>query len=81
MQAPSKSPKNGPSDKLTAVNLKTALWNTLQGIRAGEISAGSGDAIASQAREILRTVRVQLAIFSQSGQSVTQEVTDFAASK
>jgi DeoR/GlpR family transcriptional regulator of sugar metabolism len=61
-----------------AVTLKEALWHTLQGIKGGSITPASGDAIASQAREILRTVRTQLAIFSQSGKAVSTEVIDFA---
>ena len=61
-----------------AVTLKAALWDTLNGIKSGSITPASGDAIASQAREILRTVKVQLAIFSQSGKSVSTEVIDFA---
>ena len=70
------STKNGTS--LNAVNLKDSLWQTLQSLRDGKITPGAGDAIASQAREILRTVRTQLQIFTQSGKSVTNELIDFA---
>lgn len=63
---------------LSAVNLKQALWDTLQQVKAGKITAGSGDAIAAQAREILRTVKVQLSIFSQASHAVTNELIDFA---
>lgn len=63
---------------LNAVNLKESLWSTLQSLRNGSITPGAGDAIASQAREILRTVRTQLQIFTQSGKSVTNELIDFA---
>lgn len=63
---------------LNAVNLKNALWTTLQALREGTITPGAGDAVASQAREILRTVRTQLQIFTQSGKSVTAELIDFA---
>lgn len=38
----------------------------------------SGDAIAAQAREILRTVRTQLAIFQQAAEKVSKELIDFA---
>ena len=44
-------------NELNANNLKLELWNTLNDLRAGKIQPGHGDAIASQAREILRTVR------------------------
>lgn len=65
-------------DKLTAVNLKTALWETLQDIKADRIQANTGDAIASQAREILRTVKVQLQVSAQSKRSVPLEVIEFS---
>ena len=65
--------------KLDAISLKESLWETLLAVKCGEITPGSGDAIAAQAREILRTLRTQLAIFSQSGQSVAKELIDFAA--
>ena len=63
---------------LNAVNLKDSLWSTLNDLRSGKITPGAGDAVASQAREILRTVRTQLQIFTQSGKSVTNELIDFA---
>ena len=63
---------------LTAANLKDALWETLNDIRNGKIQPGSGDAIASQAREILRTVKVQLQIASQGKRSIPVEVFAFA---
>jgi hypothetical protein len=63
---------------LTAVSLKDSLWETLQDIKTGVIQPGQGDAIASQAREILRTVKVQLQITSQSKRSVPIEVITFA---
>lgn len=63
---------------LNAVNLKDSLWQTLNDLRSGKITPGAGDAVASQAREILRTVRTQLQIFTQSGKSVTNELIDFA---
>lgn len=73
-------PKSVDGEVLNAINLKGALWETLKGVKAGKIAAGSGDVVASQAREIIRTVRTQLTIFSQSGQKVSQEVIDFATS-
>ena len=65
-------------NNLTAVNLKDALWETLNDIKSGAIQPGQGDAIAAQAREILRTVKVQLQITSQSKRSVPIEVITFA---
>jgi hypothetical protein len=63
---------------LDAVALKEVLWDTLGKIRRGKITAGGGDAIAAQAREILRTAKVQLAILGQAGKSVTEELVRFA---
>lgn len=63
---------------LTAEHLKEALWDTLQELRSGEIQPGQGDAIAAQAREIVRTVKAQLQITSQAKRSVPQTLIDFA---
>ncbi len=63
---------------LTATNLKGALWETLNEIKSGAIQPGQGDAIASQAREILRTVKVQLQVTNQAKRSVPVEVIAFA---
>lgn len=69
------SPKN---DELTATNLKNALWETLKDVRSGQKQPAEADAIATQAREILRTVKVQLQVASQSKRSVPLEVVNFA---
>lgn len=37
-----------------------------------------GDAVAAQAREILRTVKVQLQVCAQGKRAVPKEVIDFA---
>ena len=63
---------------LTAVNLKAALWDTLNDIKAGTIQPGQGDAIATQAREILRTVKVQLQVTNAAKRSVPVELIIFA---
>lgn len=63
---------------LSAVNLKTALWETLQAIKADTMQPNQGDAIASQAREILRTVKVQLQISQQSKRQIPVEIIEFA---
>ncbi len=63
---------------LNASNLKAALWDTLNELRSGAVQPGQGDAIASQAREILRTVKVQLQVTSQSKRSVPVDVIEFA---
>lgn len=63
---------------LSAENLKGALWETLHAIKDGDILPGQGDAIASQAREILRTVKIQLQIAGQAKRRVPTDVVDFA---
>lgn len=64
--------------ELNASNLKAALWETLNDIKSGTVQPGQGDAIAAQAREILRTVKVQLQVTNQSKRSVPADVIAFA---
>jgi hypothetical protein len=64
-------------NKLSAVNLKNALWETLQSIKSDDMLPGQGDAIAAQAREILRTVKTQLQVCAQSKRNVPTEIIDF----
>lgn len=63
---------------LTASNLKTALWDTLNEIRTEQRQPGEGDAIACQAREILRCVKVQLQVAAQTNRKVPTEVIEFS---
>ena len=63
---------------LTATNLKNELWKTLNELRAGGIQPAQGDAIASQAREIIRTVRTQLMVTSQAKRPVPADCLNFA---
>lgn len=69
------------SSNLSASNLKTALWSTLNQVKAKKITPGHADAVASQAREILRTVKTQLLIAGQTGRSVPIEVVEFSEGK
>lgn len=63
---------------LSAVNLKTALWETLNKIKSDDMLPAQGDSIAAQAREILRTVKVQLQIVGQAKRKVPTEIVEFA---
>lgn len=63
---------------LSAVNLKQALWETLNAVKSDVMQPGQGDAVASQAREILRTVKTQLQVCTQAKRPVPTEVIDFA---
>lgn len=64
--------------ELTATNLKSALWETLNSLKAGGMQPAEGDAIASQAREILRTTNTQLRIAQQSKRNVPADVIAFS---
>lgn len=64
-------------EKLTATNLKNVLWETLNSVKEGKMECGQADAIASQAREILRTTKVQLQISSMSKRDVPVDVIAF----
>jgi len=63
--------------KLNAKNLKEVLWETLNLVKDGNMEAGQADSIATQSREILRTVNTQLRISQQAKRNVGTEVIDF----
>ena len=63
---------------LTATNMKQALWETLNSVKSETMAPAQADAIASQAREILRTTNTQLRIASQSNRSIPAEVISFS---
>ena len=69
---------NVTTPDLTAKNLKSALWETLNMVKGGEMEAGQADSIASQAREILRTTNTQIRIAQQAKRSVSVDVIKFA---
>jgi hypothetical protein len=62
---------------LSAVNLKNVLWATLNDIKNDTMLPAQGDAIAAQAREIIRTVKVQLQVVAQAKRNVPTEIIDF----
>lgn len=68
-------------EKLTAVNLKNVLWETLNNVKDGKTGYADADSIATQAREILRTVNVQLKVSTASKRSVPVEVISFSESQ
>lgn len=68
------------SNILSAVNLKNVLWDTINQVKANTMTAGNADAVACQAREILRTVRTQLMVSNQSGRAIPTEVIEFSES-
>jgi hypothetical protein len=64
--------------KLTAGNLKDALWETLQQVKSGQMDAGNADAVATQAREIVRTANLQLRVAQQTKRPVPVDVLNFS---
>jgi hypothetical protein len=65
-------------NELNAGSLKAALWDTLKDLRANNIQPGHADSVASQAREILRTVRTQLMVTQQAKRPVPVDCINFA---
>jgi hypothetical protein len=65
---------------LTAQNLKNELWSTLNDLRERKVLPGNADAVAAQAREILRTIRTQLLVSGQTNRPVPLEVVEFSES-
>jgi hypothetical protein len=65
---------------LTAGVLKEVLWETLLDLRTEAIMPNRADAIAAQAREIIRTVKVQLQVAGQAKVPVSANVVKFAGS-
>lgn len=63
---------------LNATNLKEALWDTLQGVKNEKVHFQQADAVASQAREIIRTVKVQLQIATEAKRPVPADVISFS---
>ncbi len=68
------------SNKLTAQNMKSALWETLNAVKEGTMEPAQADAIATQSREILRTTNTQLRVAQQAKRSVAADVIAFAES-
>jgi hypothetical protein len=66
--------------ELSATNLKNVLWETLNKVKDGEMDAGAADSIATQSREIMRTINVQLSVARQTKRQVPMEIVDFSES-
>jgi hypothetical protein len=69
------------NNALTATSLKDSLWETLNKVQGRKLLPGHADAIAAQAREILRTIKIQLAISGQTNRPVPYEVVEFSEGK
>jgi len=65
-------------DKLSAVTLRTRLWETLNEVKNNKLDPATADAIAAQSREILRSFKTQLQILAAAKKAVTEDMIDFA---
>lgn len=65
---------------LKASTLRDVLWETLIDVRQNTIQANRADAVATQAREILRTVKTQLQVTNAAKRPVPQDIIAFAES-
>jgi hypothetical protein len=63
---------------LSAGSLRDVLWETLNDVRTNQMLPNRADAIASQAREILRTVKTQLQIASAARRGVPEDIIEFS---
>lgn len=63
---------------LSASNLQNVLWATMHDLKENNITPNRADAIASQAREILRTVNTQLRIASAGRRGVPDSIVKFS---
>lgn len=63
---------------LTAGNLRDVLWSTLNELKDDNMMPNRADAIAAQAREILRTVNTQLRIAGAARRNVPTGIIKFS---
>jgi hypothetical protein len=54
------------------------LWETLTDLKADNILPNRADAIAVQSREILRTIKTQMQISSQSKRALPRDIIEFS---
>lgn len=68
---------NKTKTPVDAAQLKEALWETLQAVKEGTVTPTVANSVATQAREILRTVKLELSI-SGAKKTASKQVRDFA---
>lgn len=64
--------------KLSGENLERTLWTTLHAVRTGEMSPVQADAVATQAREITRSIRTRMAILKMGSEPVSEGLLDYS---
>lgn len=67
--------------KLTAKSMTSLLWDTMEKLSEENMDPCRADAIAVQAREILRTKNTQLRISQQAKRDVPLSVIEFSEGK
>jgi len=67
--------------KLSAVNLKNILWETLNQLKNKEIDVREADSIAIQAREIIRVNSSQVEICDLANLDLPDEIKEYAGGK
>lgn len=65
-------------EPLSASKLRDVLWETLNDVRTNQMLPNRADSIATQAREILRTVKTQLQIASATRRGVPEDIVKFS---
>jgi hypothetical protein len=65
---------------LRASSLRDVLWETLNDVRTNQMQPNRADAIATQAREILRTVKTQLNVASVARRGIPSDLIKFSES-
>ncbi len=63
---------------LSAKNMKEILWDTLQGLKSGEVEVSQADSMALHCREIIRVIKTQQSIIKQAGEKITDELVTYA---
>lgn len=62
---------------LSGDNLKNALWDTLQNVKAKRVTPAMANAVAAQSREIMRVVKAEIAIAALGGHKPSQAILSF----
>jgi hypothetical protein len=58
-------------------DLKDSLWSTLQDLKKKKTNAATANAVAAQAREIMRIVKMEVQVTAMSGQKPGKKMLEF----
>lgn len=65
------------NNELTGANLKNVLWETLHDLKNKKIDSKVANSIAGQSREILRVMKLELAVLSLAQKRPNQKLLGF----